>query len=77
MLEVFAAEEHRLHDPQFFLVRGQIRPSAEQPERARILEHAIRDLGPSVRVPNNWGLGPIACVHSPEYLDFLQHAWAQ
>ena len=77
MLEVIAAEEHRLHDPQFFLVRGQIRPSAEQPERARILEHAVRDLGLSVRVPNDWGLGPIASVHSPEYLDFLQHAWSQ
>jgi hypothetical protein len=27
-------ERHRSHDPQFFLVRGVVRRTTEQPERA-------------------------------------------
>ena len=65
---------HTAHDPQSFLVRGQIRRSAEQPERATRLLDAARAAGHVIVAPTDFGLAPIAAVHSAEYLDFLANA---
>ncbi len=65
------------HDPQFFLVRGKQRQSAEQPERAKRFLQALESLGLPVQAPEEFGAAARARVHSPEYLDFLQSAWNQ
>ena len=45
------SDAHRQHDPAFALVRGTMRPSAEQPERADRLLAAVRRLGRPVNDP--------------------------
>ena len=62
------------HDPSFFLIRGQVQTSAEQPERAQILLEAAKRAGLEQEAPAAAALGPIAAVHTPEYLDFLSKA---
>ena len=76
-MKVFQTERHALHDPQFFLVRGQPRPAAEQPERAHRLLAAARAQGHDIAEAPDRGLAPIAEVHTPEYLDYLQVAHRQ
>jgi len=73
-MKVFHTHKHALHDPQFFLVRGERRPAAEQPQRGHILLQAARAGGHEVLEAGDQGLGPIADVHTPEYLDYLQVA---
>ncbi len=68
-------ERHRSHDPQFFLVRGVVKRTTEQPERA---DRLLTDLLPanmrwSNRQYSDKGRG--LRVHSPDYLRFLADAW--
>ena len=69
------SDVHRQHDPAFALVRGTMRPSAEQPERADRLIAAVRRLGWPINDPEPYGLGPVLDIHTAEYVDFLQHAY--
>lgn len=71
------SEAHKDHDPQFFLVRGVIKPSTEQPERATRLLAALNRGGHTIVKPGEFGPGPRARVHSPEYLAFLEEAWVE
>lgn len=68
------SEDHARHDPQFFLVRGVARRSTEQPERAVRLRAAALQAGLAETAPRGLGPGPVAAVHTPEYLDFLATA---
>ena len=68
---------HALHDPQFFLVRGERRPAPEQPQRAQILLDAARAAGHEILEAGDQGLAPIAEIHTPEYLDYLQVAYRE
>lgn len=65
---------HVDHDPQFFLQRGQVRRTTEVPERADRLIAGLRSGRHDVRSPQRFGLGPLAAVHTPEYLAFLADA---
>jgi acetoin utilization deacetylase AcuC-like enzyme len=68
-------ERHRSHDPQFFLVRGVVKRTTEQPERADRLLTGLAVGKHSLVEPTAFGQGPRARVHSPEYLGFLAEAW--
>jgi acetoin utilization deacetylase AcuC-like enzyme len=68
-------ERHRSHDPQFFLVRGVVRRTTEQPERADRLLAGLAAGKHRLIEPIAFGQGPRARVHSPEYLSFLEGAW--
>ncbi len=63
------------HDPSFFLVRGQVQSSTEQPERARILLEAAKRAGLTQEEPAGADTNAIAAIHTPEYLDFLSGAY--
>lgn len=67
---------HNDHDPQFFLQRGQVRRTAEVPERADRLLAGLNQGKHEILPPRRFGLGPLAAVHTPEYLDFLATAHA-
>jgi acetoin utilization deacetylase AcuC-like enzyme len=71
------SELHRSHDPQFFLVRGVIQRTTEQPERADRLLAGLKAGKHTLVAPTAFGQGPRARVHSPEYLSFLADAWEQ
>ena len=66
---------HRSHDPQFFLVRGVVRRTTEQPERADRLLAGLKAGKHQLIEPTVFGQGPRARVHSAEYLGFLAEAW--
>ena len=61
------------HQPQHFMANGAILPNPEQAERINRLLKGARDAGCSVEAPKDAGLGPIAALHSPEYLVFLKN----
>jgi acetoin utilization deacetylase AcuC-like enzyme len=69
------SESHRSHDPQFFLVRGIVKRTTEQPERADRLLKGLKEGNHTLIEPTAFGQGPRARVHSPEYLRFLESAW--
>ncbi|MDZ7747822.1 MAG: histone deacetylase family protein [Halofilum sp. (in: g-proteobacteria)] len=71
-MKVYYAPIQKTHDPDTFLVAGAQRPIPEVPERAERLLAALERLGLVPEAPGDHGLGPIAAVHTPEYLDFLQ-----
>jgi acetoin utilization deacetylase AcuC-like enzyme len=69
------SEQHKSHDPQFFLVRGVVKRTTEQPERADRLLAGLKSGKHQLVAPTAFGQGPRARVHSAEYLNFLSEAW--
>jgi acetoin utilization deacetylase AcuC-like enzyme len=70
-------EAQRLHDPRHFLSSGAPQPNPEVPERVNRLLAGAKAAGLSVSTPSDHGPGPIAAVHSPEYLRFLETIYAR
>ncbi len=67
----------RLHDPQHFMANGKTYPSPESPERIARLKAGAEAAGCRFQPPEETGLGPIAAVHSAEYLHFLRSIYAR
>lgn len=76
-MKAFYAEEQKRHNPLGFLSSGAPQPNPEQPERAERLLEGARAAGCTIVRPQAHGLGPIAAVHTPEYLQFLEHIYAR
>ncbi len=74
-MKAFYADEQKRHDPKMFLSSGAQKPNPEQPERVERLLAGARAAGLSVERPKDHGLGPIAAIHTPEYLDFLERIY--
>jgi acetoin utilization deacetylase AcuC-like enzyme len=74
-MKTFYADEQKRHDPKSFLSSGAPKPNPEQPERIERLLAGARKAGSTIERPQNYGLGPIAAVHTPEYLDFLERIY--
>ncbi len=70
-------EQQRLHYPRHFLSSGARQANPEKPERIDALLAGARDAGLEVVAPKDTGLGPIAAVHSPEYIHFLKNIYAR
>jgi acetoin utilization deacetylase AcuC-like enzyme len=68
----FFAEEQKRHAPRRFMVAGVFRDSTEQPERAVRLLEGARAAGLTFERPAEHGPGPIAAIHPPAYLTFLE-----
>lgn len=66
------SDAHQSHDPQFFLVRGVVRKTTEQPERATRLLNGLNSGKHTIVPAQSFGAGPRARVHSPDYLAFLE-----
>lgn len=60
------------HDPKHFMANGTILPNPEQPRRIEVLQSGAREAGCVFQTPQDHGLGPIAALHSAEYLTFLK-----
>ena len=76
MLTIYS-DDHRLHHGKAELNDGQLMPCHEKPERADKVLAAINaaQIG-EIIAPLEFGLEPIHAVHTPRYIDFLQHAWS-
>ena len=68
-------DRQRLHDPQHFMANGKTYPSPESPERIARLMAGAQAAGCQFQPPDDAGLGPIAAVHSAEYLQFLRRIY--
>jgi hypothetical protein len=65
-MKTFYTEEQKRHNPKGFLSSGAPQPNPEKPERIERLLAGARAAGSSIHHPKNYGLGPIAAVHTPE-----------
>ena len=76
-MKAFYADEQKRHDPKAFLSSGAPQPNPEKPERVERLLAGAKAAGLTIARPKDFGLGPIAAIHTPEYLDFLEHIFAR
>ena len=72
MKAVFS-DHQRAHYPKHYLVNGVNEENPEAPERTNRLLAGARDASCDIIEPASYGQGPIAAVHTPEYLQFLEH----
>ena len=71
-MKAFFDPRQREHDPKHFLLAGVRRQNHERPARVDGLLEGLDALGIEPEVPPDAGLGPIAAVHTAEYLVFLE-----
>jgi acetoin utilization deacetylase AcuC-like enzyme len=76
-MKAFFADEQKRHDPKAFLSSGAPQPNPEQPERVERLLAGARAAGCEIVRPRDFGLAPIAAVHTPEYLEFLENIFVR
>jgi acetoin utilization deacetylase AcuC-like enzyme len=68
---------HLAHAPAREFLDGELVDVFEKPHRAELILSAVRETGlGEVLPPDDFGMEPIAQVHTPDYLDFLQRAYA-
>ena len=65
------------HNPQHFMATGKVLPNPEQPRRIEVLQSGAIAAGASFTSPEDYGMGPIAAIHSPQYLTFLQTIYSR
>lgn len=76
-MKAFLDPRQRLHDPKHFMANGALLPNPEVPARIEVLKTGAEAAGCTFAAPADHGLGPIATLHSPEYLTFLRTAHAR
>ena len=65
------------HQPKHFMANGAILPNPEQAERIDHLLTGARAAGCVFQAPDDAGFGPIAALHSAEYLTFLHNIYSR
>ena len=71
-MKAFLDDRQRRHDPQHFMSSGARLPSPEKPQRVEVLRAGAEAAGCTLQPPPDLGMGPIAAIHSAEYIHFLQ-----
>jgi len=70
-MQVVYSDTHLKHRPELYFRGGAFLPHPETPERAVAIELAVKKAGHDVVAPDDYGPGPRAAVHAPDYLRFL------
>ena len=73
-MKAYLDDRQRVHDPKHFMANGALSPNPEVPARVGILKGGAEAAGCQFHAPLDHGLGPIAALHSAEYLTFLRTA---
>lgn len=76
MKAVFDDRQWR-HDPRHFMANGAQLPNPEQPERIDRLKAGAEAAGCVFSGPADAGLGPVAAIHTAEYLTFLENIYTR
>lgn len=71
-MKAFLDERQRAHDPKHFMANGLVLPNPEQPRRIEVLKAGAEEAACTFVAPSDHGMGPIAAIHSAEYLTFLR-----
>lgn len=74
-MRAYHSNESVRHDPKTFYRRGVTIPHPESAERYLSLREAVATAGYQVCEAPDHGLQPLLEVHSPDYIEFLSHAW--
>ncbi|HNP35056.1 MAG TPA: histone deacetylase family protein [Woeseiaceae bacterium] len=72
-MKVIFSNEQMRHQPEQIVSSGRLIASPEIAARAEILLTAARSAGLTQEQPGDYGLAPIAAVHTAAYLKFLEH----
>ena len=75
-MKVFWHDAQLKHTPRFFLLRGQIRPNFEVPERAASLLAACQAMNLTIETPPEADPAALLTIHDAAYLAFLRGAHA-
>jgi acetoin utilization deacetylase AcuC-like enzyme len=72
------SDDHHLHHGRCEIIDGELKPCFEMPSRAdhvlaRIRQQKLGEILP----PTNFGRAPVERIHTPDYLDFFEGAWAR
>lgn len=67
----------KLHHPQTYLSRGQMRKPQEIPDRVDGILAGLAQMGLPVLEPKDYGRAPLLAVHDAAYLDFLETAYSR
>lgn len=71
-MKAFLDHRQSVHHPKFAMANGRPIPNREVPERIGILRAGAESAGACFAVPPDAGRGPIAAIHTAEYLVFLE-----
>jgi len=72
-MKIIFHETQRHHDPKHFLSSGAVQPNPETPGRIDALLAGATELGLETVSPADQGTGPVAAIHTTEYLTFLKN----
>lgn len=76
-MQLFFSETQLLHQPQKFMMAGQVAAPLEIPDRVTMLSERLAALGLTLVSPGDHGIAAIARVHDAGYLAFLEAAHAE
>ncbi|MBD9383892.1 histone deacetylase family protein [Achromobacter sp. ACM02] len=76
-MKAFFSEEQLLHTPRQFMRLGRISAPTDLPARAESLQGALAARGIRVQAPADYGRKPLQDIHSRDYLDYLESAYAR
>ncbi|SNS58651.1 histone deacetylase family protein [Pseudomonas segetis] len=77
MLTIYS-DDHHLHHGSCELIDGKLMPCFEMPKRADHILQRVKDrnIG-EIREPQDFGRTPIERIHTADYLNFFEGAWAR
>ncbi|MGE8618777.1 MAG: histone deacetylase family protein [Achromobacter spanius] len=76
-MKAFFSEEQLLHTPQQFMRLGRLSAPTDLPSRAESLQSALAARGIAVEAPSDYGRKPLESIHSADYLNYLETAYAR
>lgn len=76
-MQAFFSDDQLLHDPQQYMRLGVICKPTDLPTRAEALMGTLAQRGITVAAPPEAGRAALELVHSTDYLDYLETAYAR
>lgn len=74
-MRVVFADKQKKHNPELFFASGTMAPNPEVPERADRLFAAAKSARLIPERPKDFGLGPVAAVHTQRYLHYFEEIY--
>lgn len=76
-MQIFFHPQQLLHRPQTYFSRGKMRAPQEKPERMQNILATLIQAGYPITEPADFGIGHFTKVHTPDFIDFLRHAYRE
>ncbi|MDP5306667.1 histone deacetylase family protein [Paracoccus spongiarum] len=76
-MKIIFDDRQRGHDPQFRLVDGRVVQNPDRPDRIDRLLQGAAEAGLHHDPARDFGMAPLAAIHTPRYLDYLSGVFAR